>query len=800
MLVPYSWLKELVNIEESPEELAERLTLSGLEVEGVFDAYEDLAPAKVVRVLSVVPHPQAEKLKICQVSDGQKEYQVVCGAPEVAEGLKVAFAPPGTVLFTGEKVSEVQIRGVRSEGLLCSPYELGAGAAKDHLLKFEDDVPLGKSAIEVLGLGEPVLEVAITPNRGDCLSILGMAREVAAISEVTLKPLSFPELPLGEEIFSETNVIIEVPEHCFRYAARLLKGVKVSDSPFEIQKKLWLCGLRPINNVVDITNYVLLLWGQPLHAFDFDLLKGRCIIVRLARSGEKILTLDGVERELDEKTMVIADQERPVAIAGIMGGEETAVTEKTQNVFLESAWFNPSSIRLTSQRLRLSSESSYRFERGIDPEGVIKGLDFAASLIRDLAGGKVVAGRIDEYPRPYVPREIRLSPKKISLYLKVPLSAEKIKDLLQRLEIRVTKGVSDFICTPPSYRHDIALPEDLIEEIARLYGYDRLPVSVPRAEIAGKPPTAFEKFLASLKEILPALGLYEIITYSFISPRFVEILGLEGDPRAKMLRLSNPLSEEQSVMRTTLIPGLLLTAQVNLFREVQNLRIFEIGRVFWPREGELLPEERHFLGGLLCGRVHPLSCHREERSLDFFDLKGLLETLFERLPTPGIIFAPRAQEPFLIPGLSVTLKTPSEEKIGFAGAVKESILEKLDLPGPLFVFEVDLEKLYPLLKTKKTYRPLPKFPATFRDLALLVDDKIPAGEILAYAKALRLPFLEQVSIIDVYRGKGIPEGKKSLTLRFIYRASDRTLRDEEVNQIQAEAAEKILAHFKAQAR
>ena len=799
MLVPYSWLKEFVELDESPEEIAERLTLAGLEVEGVFNAYEDLSPARVVRVLSVKPHPQAERLKVCQVSDGEREYQVVCGAPDVAESIKVAFAPPGAILFTGEKVSEVQIRGVLSEGVLCSAYEIGAGPDRSGLLRFAEEVPLGRSVVEALELEEPILEVAVTPNRGDCLSIYGLAREVAAVAGKILKPFSVPDLPLGEEIFSETEVIIEAPELCFRYAGRLIKGVKVGESPFEVQKRLWLCGLRPINNVVDVTNYVLLLLGQPLHAFDFDLLRGHRIIVRLARPGEKILTLDGVERKLDEKTLVIADAERPVAIAGIMGGEETAVNEKTRNVFLESAWFNPSSIRLTSQRLRLSSESSYRFERGIDPEGVPKGLDLAASLITGFAGGQIIPGKIDTYPRPYTPREIRLSPQRLSLYLKITLEDEKVEDLLSRVGIKVTKGVSEYLCTPPSYRHDITLPEDLIEEIARLYGYDRLPVSIPRAEIAGKPPTGFEKFLARLRDLLPALGLYEVITYSFISPKFVEILGLEGDPRARVLRLANPLSEEQSVMRTMLLPGLLATARVNLFREVQDLRIFEIGRVFWPREGELLPEERHHLGGLLCGRRSPLSCHREERPLDFFDLKGLLETLFRHLPVSGVEFSPGSKEPFLIPGLSTTLLC-KDETLGWAGALRREVLERLDLNGPVFAFEMDLERLFPYLETKKTYRPLPKFPATFRDLAILVDDEVPAGEILSFARALEVPFLESVSIIDVYRGKNIPEGKKSLTLRFIYRAPERTLRDEEVNAWQAEITAKILSRFKAQVR
>ncbi len=799
MLVPYSWLKEWVKIEEDPEELAERLTLSGLEVEGVFNAYEDLLPAKVVRVISVSPHPDAEKLKICQVSDGKEEYQVVCGAPNVKEGLKTAFAPAGITLFTGDKIAPAEIRGVRSEGVLCSPYELGAGEDKGGLVEFSEEVPLGLSVVEALKLDEPILEVAITPNRGDCLSIYGLAREVAAVTESPLKPLEVPELPLGEEISAETGVIIEVPELCFRYAGRLIKGVEVKDSPFEIQKRLWLCGLRPINNVVDVTNYILLLVGQPLHAFDFDLLEGRHIIVRRAIEGEKILTLDGVERVLDPETMVIADTKRPIAIAGIMGGEETAVSKGTKNVFLESAWFNPSSIRLTSQRLRLSSESSYRFERGIDPEGVIRGLELAASLIARLAGGEIVPGRIDEYPKPYVPREIRLSPRRVSLYLKKDLPQETIKDLLERVEIKVSQGVEDFICVPPSYRHDLSLPEDLIEEIARLYGYDKLPVSVPRAEIAGKPPSPFEEFLKRTREVFTALGLYQVITYSFISPKFVEILDLKGDKRAKMLALANPLSEEQSVLRSTLVPGLLQTAQVNLFREVSDLKIFELGRVFWPQEGELLPEERYFLGGLLCGRAYPLNCHGMDRPVDFYDLKGILESAFKALGVKGLEFKPHAKEPFLIPALSVSLEGRGK-KLGFAGAVRNSVLEKLDLTGPIFVFELDLEGLHELVERQKTYQALPKFPATFRDLALLAPEELPAGEILSFAQGLELAFLERVDLIDIYRGRGVPQGKKSLTLRFTYRAKDRTLTDEEVNNLQEEATKAILVRFDVQLR
>ncbi len=799
MLVPYSWLKEFVAVDLPPEELAERLTLTGLEVEGVEDAYEPLYPVVSVRVVSVSPHPQAEKLKVCQVSDGERDFQVVCGAPNVREGLKTAFAPPGTILFTGDKVTPAEIRGVRSEGVLCSAYELGLSDDHTGILELPEDTPLGKRIVEIFSLSEPVLEVAITPNRGDCLSIWGMAREVAAVCKLSLTPPILPKLPLGEEIFRLTSVTIEVPELCYRYAGRIIRGVTVKPSPFEVQKKLWLCGLRPINNVVDVTNYVLLEIGQPLHAFDFDLLEGRRIIVRRAREGEEILTLDGERRKLSPEMMVIADAVRPVAIAGIMGGEETAVTEKTKNVFLESAWFNPSSIRRTSQRLRLSTDSSYRFERGVDPEGVILGLERAAEKIVRLAGGEVVSGRIDEYPTPYVPREIRLTPRKLSLYLKLDLPELEVEDLLRRVQVKVTRGVEGFICEPPSFRHDLSIEEDLIEEVARLYGYDRLPTSIPRAEIAGRPPTRHERYLARVRQLMTALGLYEAINYSFISPRFADLLGLpEDDPRRRVVALANPLSEEQSVMRTMLLPGLLETARVNIFRERPNVRVFELGRVFLPREGERLPEERHHLGGLLTGLVEPLSCHAPGRKVDFFDLKGILESFFHQLRLK-VDFVPQAHEPFLRPAVSVRLKAAGED-LGFAGEIAPEVRERLDLPQPLFVFELDFDRLVELVSEEKTYRPLPKFPATTRDLAIVLRDEIPAADVLSFVREAEIPYLEEVAVIDVYRGKGIPEGEKSLTLRFVYRAKDRTLTDEEVNEIQEKVAERIFEHFGARPR
>ncbi len=800
MLVPYSWLKELIDVDLSPEELADRLTLTGLEVEGVIDGYEGLEPARVVRVVAVHPHPEAEKLRICQVSDGKQDYQVVCGAPNVREGLKTVFAPADTILFTGEKITPGEIRGVRSQGVLCSAYELGLSEDHTGILELDAEVPLGQPAVEALGLSEPVLEVAITPNRGDCLSILGLAREVSAITGQPYQIPKIPSLPEGTDIKDQTSVVIEAPELCYRYCGRLIQGVSVGPSPFDLQKRLWLCGLRPINNIVDITNYVLLLVGQPLHAFDFDLLKQKRIIVRKARAGEKILTLDGEERSLDEETLVIADAERPVAIAGIMGGEETAVHAETKNVFLESAWFNPSSIRLTGQRLRISSESSYRFERGVDPEGVVRGLELAAGLMQDLAQGKIVPGRLDEYPRPYKPREIRLSPNRVRLYLKVDLPQEEVQELLQRVEVTCRTEDQGLLCVPPSFRHDLVLEEDLIEEIARLYGYDRLPSTIPVAEIGGRAPERLEILTQRAKMLFTALSFYEVINYSFISPRFMDWLGLrEDDPRRRVVPLANPLSEEQSVMRTMLLPGLLHTAQVNLFREVPNLRVFELGKVFWARPGEELPEERVKLAGLLTGLVNAESCHEKPRQVDFFDLKGVLESFLQHLGLSSYSIKPQAQEPFLRPGLSARLMVQGQD-LGFLGEVRQEVLEHYDLKGPIFVFELDFEALAALTRDERQYQPLPKFPATTRDLALILDDTLPAAELLAFITQQDIPYLEDVYVIDVYRGKPIPQGKKSLTLRFVYRAKDRTLTDEEVNRIQEDLAQEICQKFQAQVR
>ena len=799
MLVPFSWLKEWVETELSAEELAEVLTMGGLEVEGVEEAYRALGPVVVAEILTLAPHPEAEGLKVCEVTDGKNRYTVVSGAPDLAVGLKVALALPGAITFSGTKISEAKFRGVKSQGMLLSPYEAGVSPERDRLLLLPREASLGRPFYEALGLGEPVLKVAVTPNRGDCLSVLGVAREVAALTGTGLLFPQIPELPLGEELEKEAEVEVLEPELCFRYAGRLVTGVTVRESPFWMAKRLWMCGLRPINNVVDVTNYVLLERGQPLHAFDWEKIAGKRILVRRAREGETILTLDGERRVLGPNMLVIADAERAVAVAGIMGGEESAVNENTQAVFLESAWFDPVSIRRTARALKLSTESSYRFERGIDPEGVILALEQAAALLLEVAGGEIVPGRIDRYPRPWKPRAISLRNQKLKSYLKIDLPEEETAEYLRRIggEVEIKGGT--FYFKPPSFRQDLRLEEDLIEEVARLYGYDRLPVSMPLAELSATAPDREEVFVQAIRDILRALGFYEVINYSFISPKSLEALELARDDfRLRVLRLANPLAETQSIMRTTLIPGLLETARFNFFREVQRLKIFEVGRVFFPR-GRDLPEERLHLGFLMLGTGEPEFWGEEPRRVDLYDLKGVLETLFKELSLEGVGLKPRAEEPFLKRGASFVIEAQGQ-RIGFGGEVKNYLRHKFELPAPVLLAEVDISALLELPEIPKRFRGLPRYPATSRDLTMIVKETLPVGEVLNYLSNFDIPYLEEVLVTKVYKGAPIPEGEKSVSLRFIYRSPERTLTDEEVNAIQEEVAQSIFKHFKARPR
>ncbi|MCS7200367.1 MAG: phenylalanine--tRNA ligase subunit beta [Caldimicrobium sp.] len=799
MRVPLSWLSEFVELKATPEEIAEILTLSGHEVEEIFDPYERLGEIITVKVLEVSAPEELRESCLCKVSDGKEVFTVLTTAKDqITVGQVLAFAKPGSLTFNHLRIDYKTVKGYRSEGCLLSPFEAGISPEKNRLLILDERVEVGRSLYEVLGIKEPVLEIAITPNRGDLLSIYGIARELHLITGWELKPLLIEEKKEAHFTFPG-KIVIEDEERCYRYAGRLIKGVKVEESPFFILKRLFLCGQRPINNIVDITNYVLLELGQPLHAFDWHKIRGGEILVRRAKKGERLLFLDGREVELHPEDLVIADRERPLVLAGILGGEESAVEEHTGDVFLESAWFNSKSIRLSTQRHRITTESSYRFERKIDPEGVLLALKRATQLIGEHLCFQAISEIVDVYPKPYEAPSIYISLKQIRKLLGFEVALEKVENILQRLgEVR-TKG-EIYEVKPPSFRQDLTLPEDIVEEIARLYGYEQIPMTFPKAELFSSKPRPDLLFSKKIKEIFRSFGFFEVITYSFINPESLSKLNLNPqDRRLKAIALDNPISSALSIMRTTLLPGLLETARFNLHREVDNLRIFEVGKIFYPAEG--LAEERETLGFLLMGRKGEALWDGKEAKHDLFDLKGILEELALILRVP-LKFKPFSKEPFLKTGLSFDIYL-EDQKIGFAGAMKKIIVEEFELKEPLWIAELDLDALLVCyLKTQTTLTPRkpPKFPSTFRDISCILDKFIYYETIRDFLFQLQIPYLERVEIVALYEGEPIPQGKKSISLRFWYRAEDRTLKDEEVEKIHEEVAKRLFEHFRAKPR
>ncbi len=799
MRVPLAWLSEFIELKGSPEEIAEILTNSGHEVEEIFDPYKRLGDIITVKILEVINPADLQEVVHCKVTDGKEVFSVLTTAKDqVSPNLIVALARPGSFTFTHQKVEIKEIKSYKSEGMFLSPFEAGVGEEKNKLLIFEEGVPLGKSIYELLGINEPVLEVAITPNRGDLLSILGMARELNLICGWELKPFEFLSSLKDGEVFSGKIKILD-EEGCYRYAGRLLRGIEVKESPFFILKKLFLMGARPINNIVDITNYVLFEIGQPLHAFDWSKIEDKEILVRKAKAGETLKMLDGIERILSEEDLVIADKNKALVLAGIMGGEDSGVKETTEDIFLESAWFNPKSIRLSAQRHKITTESSYRFERKIDPEGVLTGLLRATELILKVAKPQSISEISDVYPKPYLSPTIEIKSTKLIKVLGFEIERAFVENTFKKLGKVDTLG-DTYRVTPYTYRQDLTIPEDLVEEVARLYGYERIPVTLPWGELSAQPLSDELRLTKKIRSLLSGLGLFEVITYSFINPELLQKLNLfNGDPRLNYLELANPISTQISVMRTTLIPGLLECTIHNVGREVSDLAIFEIGKIFEPANE--LAEEELYLGILLKGEKKLLPWEGYKRPYDIFDLKGILEELFSSLRLL-IDIRPYASEPFLKKGLSFEIYL-GERKIGFAGALKNLILEELDLKGPLFLAEINLSEILPVYKEyreKVAIKRPPKFPSTFRDVSCILDKKITFKEILAFLETLEIPNLERVELIALYEGAPIPTDKKSITLRFYYRAEDRTLLLEEVNTIQDEVAKRLFEHFKAQPR
>ena len=806
MKAPLSWLREYVSIEVPTEELAARLALTGTEVERVvrvgLSADEDnLQYFLVGKVLECSKHPDADKLSVCVVDVGEGSPRtIVCGAPNVRTGITVAVVLPGGVMPNGMVIKDARLRGVASAGMILSEAELGYVAKSAGIVELPDFWSAGDLLADYLPLSEDVLEVEVTPNRPDCLSIRGLAREIAAVTETPFEEDIYYAHPWGEHTVDE-DISVEVwdPDLCPRYAARVIRGITVADSPTWLKARVAQAGMRPVNNVVDITNYVLWALGQPLHAFDLQQVKGRKVIARRAEPGETLLTLDGETRVLTEDMLVIADAERASVVAGIMGGMDSEITERTSDVLLEAANFSGPSIMRTSSTLGLRSEASTRYEKGLDPEMIPLAMDMACQLLSDVCGGSVSVGTIDVRVPPLPPRVISLRPARVDHLLGTVMPASEMESILARLGCNVRDCGDDFLVAVPSFRADLEREVDLIEEIGRIHGVSDLPSTLP-AQRAGRGRLSSEQAaLRATEDLLVGAGLTQVISYSFVDEKWCDRLRLHAaDPRRAAVRVANPLSGDQVLMRTMLLPGLLETARRNVATREERVHVFEIGRTFHLSDGEL-PVETKRAAFLIAGAWTAPAWIGTGAPTDFFLAKGLVERLAAALGLE-LRFG-EATEDFLHPGKSAVVEDPDGRTIGWLGEVHPLVLQEYDLRGfSAVAAELDLQSLIALRRETRMFRELSSYPPVEQDLALVVDRDLPAADVVAAVRAAAGELLRDVSIFDLYEGDQIALGKKSLALRLSFRSEERTLSEAEINDVRGKVLDSLAGSIGAALR
>jgi phenylalanyl-tRNA synthetase beta chain len=802
------WLREFVPTDRAPGELKELLLGAGIEVSSVAPAIEGLSGVLVAEVEAIegdleLSRP-GHRNRLCRVAAGARRYAVVCGAPNVRVGLRTALAPPGATLPGGGRVERASIRGTLSEGMLCSERELGIGEEGSGIIELPSDAPPGADLGEYLGLDDTLLEIEITPNRPDALSVRGLAREIAALTGVALRPPPVGVREGGPDAAALAAVEILDPDLCPRYAARVISGLTVAPSPPWLAQRLRAAGLRPINNVVDVTNYVLWELGQPLHAFDLDTIAERRIVVRRARPGERLTTLDGRDRVLTPDMLMICDATRPVAVGGVMGGADTEVTDRTTTVLLESACFHPGSIRRTARALGLSTEAAYRFERGTDIEGVVAALDRAAELMADLGGGTVARGVIDVYPAPAPRTRIAFRPERVRRLIGTAPARADIAYILRALGFELEESGAALAVTVPSFRRDVVQEDDLVEEVVRIWGYDKIPSTLNpgnQQAVVRRPPAL--RVARAVARALTAAGLTEVITYAFVDPDRLKEMGCgEG---GSLIALQNPLSRERSVMRPALAPGLLEVVATNLSRQISDVRVFEIGNVFGPHktEGGDRPAREELWAGLaLTGMRQPRAWHTPPAAVDVYDAKGAVMRALGVTGIQAVEVRPLALEPgprYLEADRAAAIVLDGCQ-IGWFGEVAAAAREAFDLPHPVFLAEVSLSALASRPAATPTFRPLPRFPGVQRDLAVVVDAEVTAEAVEAAIRALDVPHLVRVALFDVYQGSQVGPGRRSLAWSLTFQAADRTLTDEEVNALHARIVEEISRRFGAEIR
>ncbi|QGM21478.1 phenylalanine--tRNA ligase subunit beta [Spiribacter sp. 2438] len=791
MRISKQWLSEWVAVPDDTADLAERLTMAGLEVDAVEPAAPAFSDVVVGEVTACEPHPDADRLKVCQVNDGSGEpLTVVCGAPNAAVGLKAPFARVGGRLPGDFKIKAAKLRGVKSHGMLCSGKELEFSEDSAGLMTLPADAPVGMDFREWLALDDEVIEVELTPNRSDCLSMAGVAREVGVLTGADVLQPSPPRVAASVE--STLPVTLSAPQACPRYCGQVVKDVNVkAATPIWMQERLRRAGIRPLGIVVDITNYVMIELGQPMHAFDLNTLAGG-IDVRLARAGETLKLLNDEQVTLDEATLVIADHQKPVALAGVMGGAESAVGDETRDIFLESAFFQPAAMAGRARHYGLHTDASHRFERGVDPQLAPVALQRALSLLLQWAGGEPGPGidALDESAMP-APSTVRFRPERANAVLGTQISEDEMHDTLTRLGMAPQQVEGAWQIQSPSWRFDIAREVDLIEEVARVHGYNRLPLRRTAAPARIPPESESRVRIDRQRMLLVDRGYQEAITYSFVSAELQTWL----DPDATPLALANPLSSDLSVMRTSLWPGLVKAVQHNRNRQQRRVRLFESGLRF---RGSLEAlEQEPVIAGVITGPVHEAAWTDSERPVDFYDLKGDVEALLELAAPGGEFRFVSAPHPALHPGQSARIERGGEP-MGWLGALHPQVLMNLDLDGPVYVFELRQSAFDH--RAVPTFQPISRFPAIRRDLAIVVPEAVTAQAALDCIREAAGETLQNVSLFDVYRGPGVSDGFKSLAMGLILQGYSRTLTDHEVDAIVARAVERLAETLGAELR
>lgn len=799
MKISLNWLKQYIDLSNiSTKEIVDKLTMSGLEVEDVVDENELYKNFVVAEVKSVIKHPNADKLSVCEVFDGKQNLQVICGAPNVAAGQKVVFAPIGTVIPNGNfQIKKAKIRGVESNGMICAEDELLLSDDHSGIMILDEKFESGIPVTEALNLNDVILEVAITPNRSDALSHIGVARDLSAIFNRDLK---IPEIKIKESGKKATEIAsVEIIDstNCPRYSAKVVLNVQVKDSPEWLKATLTKIGLRPINNIVDVTNFILYEIGQPLHAFDLDLLEGKKIIVKSIEKEKEFVTLDSKTRKLPEGTLMICDAKREVAVAGVMGGENSEISSSTKNILIESAYFNPSSIRKTSKALQLSTDSSYRFERGTDPSVTKYAAERAAQLIAEISGGEVAEGIIDIYPKVIERKEITLRYKRVTKILGYEISKEKIHQILHRLGIALKDlDENSLLASVPTFRPDIEREIDLIEEIARVNGYDNIPV-VPKISITLEQKIDQQKFEDNVRNIISSMGFFEMINNPLQS-------GWEAKLTGHPISLANPQSVEMSCLRTSLLAGALASVKRNINFGIKDMMLFEVGNVFNKNsENDINTfddvSETQNLIMVLSGKEVEKSWNTSELNFDFYSLKGYISGFIRKISLDNLLTDSYYTAENEIFSYHFT-KIYKQQVVGKGGKIKKDVLNKFDINQDVFAFEFNLSLLKQINPEYKKYKEPPKFPKIIRDFAFVFDKDISYSEVKEFIKQKASALLKNIELFDLFESESIGSNKKSMAFTLEYYDETRTLTDDEVEKDFSYLIEEISKKFNAKLR